>query len=95
MIAETESVDILTTGISNLFLIFITMKDPAEMKVEELKSELKKRRISFDSKDKKANLHHRLVSILETEKAEKREVLVNDTIEKIDAIAGLDDDAGN
>jgi hypothetical protein len=71
------------------------MKDPAEMKVEELKSELKKRRISIDSKDKKADLHHRLVSILETEKEEKTEVPVNNTIEKIDAIAGQDDEAGN
>jgi hypothetical protein len=72
------------------------MQDPAEMKVDNLKSELKKRRISFSSKDKKADLHDRLVAILEAEKAEQTEApVVDDTIEKTDAIASQDVKAGN
>jgi hypothetical protein len=72
------------------------MTDPAEMKVDDLKSELKKRRISFTSKEKKADLHDRLVAILEAEKADQTEALVvDDTIEKIDATASQDDKAGN
>lgn len=73
------------------------MKDPSEMKVDELKTELKKRRISIDSKDKKVDLYDRLVAILETEKVEKAEILdVNDVAEnkQNDTAAKNDDEAG-